>query len=107
MESQAELAQALDAERRRVEELRQMVADARQKVSVPQVHSLSNGRLRSSLPVLQVRKLDRKRRTIEDNMSRLYDTAKRKIDESSQLLSITRRQVATSKHGGDGKRSRP
>lgn len=44
---------------------------------------------------IQVRKLEKKRRTLEDNMSRLYEAAKAKIDERSQVLSAARLRAAT------------
>ena len=65
---QKRLAEQVEAEEQRVNELRQRVKDAQQLVQ----------------------KLQKKQRTLENNMCRLYETAKQKSDERSQLLTEAR-----------------
>ena len=65
---QKRLAEQVEAEEQRVNELRQRVKDAQQLVQ----------------------KLQKKQRTLEINMCRLYETAKQKSDERSQLLTEAR-----------------
>ena len=70
---QKRLAEQVEAEEQSVNELRQRVKDAQQIVQ----------------------KLQKKQRTLEINMCRLYETAKQKSDERSQLLTDARLRAAT------------
>mmetsp|Transcript_21531 Transcript_21531/g.55045 ORF Transcript_21531/g.55045 Transcript_21531/m.55045 type:complete len:97 (+) Transcript_21531:22-312(+) len=72
-EEQARLASQLAAEQAHVVELRRRVGETQ----------------------LRARKLDKRQRILENNISRLYDAAKQRIDERGQALTRARLEAAT------------
>lgn len=70
---EARLAKQIEVEELLVTDLRRKVGDATQRV----------------------KKLQKKQRTVEDNMCNFYDVAKQKVDERNVLLSAARVREAT------------
>ena len=98
--AQAGLADELDRERRRVQELRDEVAATQHKVRRRAARLFTHARghshaTRGAPAPVQVKKLRKKQTTLETNISNLYEVAKRKVDERSRLLTAARLQQSS------------
>ena len=82
-----QLAQLLEDERQRIEELRKLVQLEQKKVRKERCHSCSSPHARI---VWQVVKIRSAKLTLENNMDRLWEKSKRMIEAADQEISAHR-----------------